>query len=66
MERFENIGIIKNKPVFDEKKLQLFETTIKQYRKQGHWTKQQIIDLFEELLPDFHHKEMGKYLDDKM
>mgnify|MGYP001383612753 CR=1 FL=1 len=31
-----------------------------------NWIKQDIIDLFFNLLPDFAHKETGKYLDQRM
>ena len=30
------------------------------------WDKQQIIDLFKKLIPNFNHSETNKYLDDKM
>jgi UDP-N-acetylglucosamine 4,6-dehydratase len=32
----------------------------------GNWTKPEIVDLFHEMIPDFGHKETGKYLDEKM
>jgi hypothetical protein len=30
------------------------------------WTKEEIVDLFHYMIPDFGHKETGKYLDAKM
>ena len=30
------------------------------------WNKEEIVELFFELLPEFAHKETGKYLDQKM
>jgi hypothetical protein len=30
------------------------------------WTKEQIVTLFYKMIPDFGHKETGKYLDGKM
>ena len=30
------------------------------------WTKQMIVDLFHDMIPNFGHKETGKYLDSKM
>jgi hypothetical protein len=30
------------------------------------WDKNQIVDLFYKMIPDFGHKETGKYLDGKM
>ena len=66
MDRFKNIGIIKNKPVYNNALLDEFEETIRSYRKLGIWTKEQIVELFFKMIPDFGHKEMGKYLDEKM
>jgi UDP-N-acetylglucosamine 4,6-dehydratase len=66
MGRFENIGVIKNKPLFDEADLMFFEDTISSLKDSKSWTKEQIVQLFFRLIPDFEHKETGKYLDSKM
>ncbi len=66
MERFETIGIIRNLPNVDNVKLDEFLNGIEALRKKGTWTKNNIIDLYFSLLPDFAHKETGKYLDQKM
>ncbi len=66
MERFHNLGVIKNEPVYDESKLNRFTDTIKQMKEKRQWTKSQIVELFFEMIPDFGHKETGKYLDGKM
>jgi len=66
MERFQNLGVIKNEPVYDEQNLQLFEKTIQELKQNQCWTKQQIVELFFRMIPDFGHKETGKYLDGKM
>lgn len=66
MARFENLGIIKNLPVYDEERLDLFEQEIAHMKEKCEWTKEQIIDLFFRMIPDFGHKETGKYLDGKM
>jgi FlaA1/EpsC-like NDP-sugar epimerase len=66
MERFENLGIIKNDLNIEDDKLVYFENTIKSYRNRGGWSKQEIVDLFHFMIPDFGHKETGKYLDAKM
>lgn len=39
MDRFKNLGIIKNEAEFDEKKLNNFEETIKNYKNNLAWTK---------------------------
>lgn len=66
MNRFENLGVIKNEAFFDEEKLNSFEKTIQNYKKSCSWNKELIVKEFFKLLPEFEHKEMGKYLDAKM
>ncbi len=66
MNRFENLGIIKNEALFDEDKLNHFETIVKNYKENLSWTKEDIVKEFFTMIPDFGHKETGKYLDGKM
>jgi len=66
MARFTNLGIIKNKPIYSDVLLNEFEETIRSYRRAGYWNKEQIVELFCKMIPDFNHKETGKYLDGKM
>ena len=66
LERFENLGIIKNELSIDQDKIDLFDKEIGQMRSVGYWEKDQIVDLFNNMIPNFNHKETGKYLDSKM
>ena len=66
MNRFENLGVIKNEAIYDEAKLNHFETIIKKYKQELSWTKEDIVKEFFTMIPDFGHKETGKYLDGKM
>lgn len=66
MERFENLGVIKNELNIEEDKLNLFETKINELKVAKKWNKEEIVDLFFKMIPDFGHKETGKYLDSKM
>lgn len=66
MNRFENLGVIKNELNIEEKKLELFESVIDKMKINKQWNKEQIVDLFFKMIPDFGHKETGKYLDAKM
>lgn len=66
MARFENLGVIKNEPLYQQELLALFEQQIASYKQDKAWTKEQIVELFHQMLPDFGHKETGKYLDSKM
>jgi FlaA1/EpsC-like NDP-sugar epimerase len=64
--RFINIGIIKNEFTNNDEKLKIFIDTIQQIKTGKSWTKKDILDLFLIMIPDFQHKETGKYLDAKM
>lgn len=66
LERFHNLGVIKNELNIEDDKLKLFESTISTLRNAGEWEKLDIVDLFHTMIPDFGHKETGKYLDSKM
>ena len=66
MERFETVGVIRNQPDFDEAKLDDFIDGIEVLRAKGTWTKGDIVKLYFGLLPEFAHKETGKYLDQRM
>lgn len=66
MERFQNIGVIKNKPFFDSEKLTHFEKSIAQIKSNNRWSKSEIVCLFQKMLPEFRHLDAGKYLDAKM
>ena len=66
MNRFENFGIIKNEGYFSNDKINVFSNTISEFKKSKKWNKEQLVDLFLKMIPDFGHKETGKYLDSKM
>ena len=66
MERFENLGVIKNNADFDDTLLHEFEKTINTFKENKAWKKEEIVALFFKMIPDFGHKETGRYLDGKM
>jgi FlaA1/EpsC-like NDP-sugar epimerase len=66
MDRFESIGVIRNAPSFDGARLDHFLNTIDRIRRLPTWDKPEIVDLFNHMIPDFAHKETGKYLDGRM
>ena len=66
MNRFDKLGIIKNEPIYDDNKLDYFLKQIQTIRTKPFWDKQEIVDLFNYMIPDFAHKETGKYLDQRM
>ena len=66
MARFQNLGVIKNEAYFSSDMLDNFLEVIHELRALGTWEKVQIVNLFNEMIPDFDHKETGKYLDGRM
>ena len=66
LERFESIGVIRNQPVYDDAALEAFAAGVRALRQRGMWSKQDLLALFYQVLPDFAHKETGRYLDQKM
>lgn len=66
MNRFESLGIIKNNNDYNSELIGLFEQRIQSMKSSGYWTREQLVELFFEMIPDFGHKETGKYLDAKM
>lgn len=66
MDRFFNLGIIKNDPIYDENKLEMFNQKIQDLKRLKKWDKESIVELFLKMIPNFNHKETGKYLESKM
>ena len=66
MDRLFAVGVIKNQPYFDSVKLDYFMNGVELLRSKRNWTKNDILRLYYDLLPEFHHKETGKYLDQRM
>ena len=66
LNRFKNLGIIKNNAIYDSVLLESFLENIKDLSEKTTWNKKSIVDLFHQIIPDFDHKETGKYLDERM
>jgi len=66
MARFDSIGLIKSAADFDRARLDYFVQTLDAIKAQPTWEKAGIVDLFNTMIPDFDHKETGKYLDARM
>ena len=63
---FESIGVIKNKPEYDERILENFEKDITKMKSQLSWTKKDLVNLFSRTLKNFYLEERDKFLDEKM
>ena len=66
LNKFMSMGIIKNEADFDENKLKYFETSIQKLKQSSAWNRSDLVSLFHKMIPDFAHKETGKFLDQKM
>ena len=66
MDRFANIGVIQNAMEFDTEKLDLIMRQLNQMRKKGLWSRAELVELMVSALPNFDHKETGKFLDGRM
>ena len=66
LERFENLGVVKSSLSYKEDKLEWFLSEVQTLREKGHWKKADLVNIFNELIPSFNHRETGKYLDSKM
>ena len=66
MERFVNLGVIKNEPEYDENQLNNFESNISKLKSSMKWNKKEIVGEFFKMIPEFDYYDNGKYLDGKM
>ncbi len=66
MNRFSSIGVIKNDSIFDHEKLEYFQSRIDEIKKANLLDRDDFLELFHEIIPDFGHKETGKFLDQRM
>lgn len=67
MERFASIGVIKNTCEYDPAVLDRFERAITALRQSPPpWDKAKLVSIFHDILPELHHEEKGKNLDQRM
>ncbi|MGH1487599.1 MAG: UDP-N-acetylglucosamine 4,6-dehydratase [Cellvibrionaceae bacterium] len=66
MERFFNMGVIKNNLSYDRDKLHYFENTIQDMKDKKTWEKVEIQKLFNQMIPSFNYTDLEKYLEGKM
>jgi FlaA1/EpsC-like NDP-sugar epimerase len=66
LDRYPHLGVIQNAPVFNPESLEYFLSKIDELKSSKGWGKEDLVSLFNEMIPGFDHKEVGKYLDGKM
>jgi FlaA1/EpsC-like NDP-sugar epimerase len=65
-DRFHSIGVIEHSADFDFRIITSFEEAIDAMRERGSWTREELIALFNATIPEFSHKETGKFLEKRM
>lgn len=65
-DRYAEMGVVRNDAVAESDELQSFVRRIADLRRRQQWTKQELLEAFGNLLPNFAHKETGKSLDNRM
>ena len=66
MQRFEALGIVTEKEVVDEKKVQILFEDLEAAFLRDDVTKEEVVKIIGQYLPYFEHMEKGKSLDSKM
>lgn len=64
--RYEALGVIQNEASYDAARVEGFERRIREMRGKGRWDRGELVRLFNETIPEFHHLETGKFLDGRM
>jgi FlaA1/EpsC-like NDP-sugar epimerase len=65
-DRFAAVGVVENSASCDPGRLQDFLRDVRSLIQRGRWSRAEILELLRSVLPQFEHRETGKYLDDKM
>lgn len=66
MNKYKNIGVIKNQSNYDDGQLNDFEDAIFKIKKSSTWSKELIVNEFLKMIPEFNYVDLGKYLSGKM
>ena len=66
LDTYNSLGVINNNFIDYSFKIDLFKNSILEIKNKIHWKKKELVDLFNLILPEFNHKETGKYLDFKI
>jgi UDP-N-acetylglucosamine 4,6-dehydratase len=66
LDRFQDIGVIRNPLPGDFSKVEEFLTTIRQLLDAGRWDKGDLAELLLRTVPEFQHQAAGRSLDDRM
>jgi len=66
LDRFDGVGVIEGVRFDDSADLDRFASEIQRMRTLGEWTKEELVELFLSVVPEFTHVETGRNLDQRM
>jgi ABC-type Fe2+-enterobactin transport system substrate-binding protein len=66
MDRFFSLGVITGKEITDKDKVEKFLKNLNMIFDKLETTKEEVVNIIKEYLPNFEHIETGKSLDSKM
>ena len=66
LDRFSSVGVVQNAKIEEKTHLDNFLNNIYKLSSNGRWNKQEIVNEFRAVLPDFAHTELNKNLDQRM
>jgi FlaA1/EpsC-like NDP-sugar epimerase len=64
--RFEEVDVICWQGLEDEVALERFLAAMRQLRDRGRWSRDRLLDELKALVPEFQHRETGRFLDARM
>lgn len=65
-DRFAEIDVIRWRRLEDEDRLDGFVAGLREALHSGSWSREQLLDQIKRLVPEFEHRETGKFLDARM
>ena len=66
MDRFDSLGVITDKQIPDKARIEKLFNKLDNAFKKDNATKEEIVAIMKDYLPNFEHIETGKSLDSKM
>ena len=66
MDRFSSLGVITGKTIPDKVQIELLINNLNNVFEKEHATKEEVVSIMKDYLPNFDHIETGKSLDSKM
>lgn len=66
LDRFDGVGVIADLRFENDAQIDHFSKRISEMRASGQWSKAELVELFQSVVPEFSHVETGRNLDQRM